>query len=134
MAKKDFDQKKYSELLIQALPRVIETKKDHEEAFALAVSLIDKAEERSSEETALLKLLTILIENYETNKFMLHERTSGLDALKHLMEANHHSAKDLWTFADKAVVSKILAGERAISKNVARALAGFYNVPVSVFI
>lgn len=134
MSKKEFNHKKYSELLTQALPRVIETKTDHEEAFALAVSLIDKGESRSVEETALLKLLTVLVENYESKKFMLSERTSGLDALKHLMEANNHTAKDLWPFADKAVISKILAGERTISKNVARALAGFYNVPVSVFI
>lgn len=122
-------------MLIQALPRVIESKSDHEKAFALAVSLIDKADNRSAEETALLRLLSVLIESYESKKFMpAADDASGVDALKHLMESNGHTAKDLWAFADKAVISKILAGDRAISKNFAKALAAFYSVPASVFI
>jgi HTH-type transcriptional regulator / antitoxin HigA len=134
MSKKTFDKERYAELLMQALPRVIETKKEHEEAFAVAVSLIDKGAKRSVEETKLLSLVTVLIETYETNKVMVGGKSSALDTLKHLMEANGHSAKDLWVLADKAVISKILAGERAISKNVAKALGAFYNVPISVFI
>lgn len=134
MPTQSFNKNKYSKLLIQALPRVIETKKQHREALELAVSLIDKGTKRSPEETAILTLISILIEHYETNKILASSKSTGLDALKHLMEANSHSAKDLWKLADKAVVSKILAGERAISKNVARSLASFYSVPVSIFI
>jgi HTH-type transcriptional regulator / antitoxin HigA len=134
MSKKSFDKQRYAKLLMQALPCVIETKKEHDEAFALAVMLIDKGAQRTMEETKLLALMTVLIENYEIKKAMAGGKASALDTLKHLMEANGHTAKDLWDLADKAVISKILAGERSISKNVARALGAFYNVPVSVFI
>ncbi len=129
------NEQKYRELISRNLPRVIETQEEHEQALSLSYKLIENGNERTPEETAFLKLLTVLISDYERklNLFPADE-VSPLDVLKHLMESNGHAAKDLWGVADKAVISKILNAERSISKSVAKALSDFYNVPVSVFI
>ncbi|MBI4533888.1 MAG: transcriptional regulator [Candidatus Melainabacteria bacterium] len=129
------NQRKYKRLISQQLPHVIESKEEHEKALNLVYELMTKGTTRSPEETALLKLLNVLISDYERrlNLFPTDD-VSPLDVLRHLMESNNHTAKDLWGIADKAVISKILSAERSISKSVAKGLAEFYNVPAGLFI
>lgn len=130
------DTTEYVALLAEFLPQVIETEVEHERAMKVVLALMEKAQSRTSAETALLKLLVVVISDYERklNLFPVDGATS-LHRLKELMEVNRHTAKDLWqVVGDKGTVSRILNGKRGISKAVSKRLAGFYGVPASLFI
>lgn len=128
--------KKYAELLTQNLPRVIKNERDHKRVMADVQTFMIRGDSLSPEEDALLDLMIVLAENYETKKFGdVTKSVKPLDMLQHLMDANYHTAKDLWEIiGDKGTVSKILSGQRAISKNIAKRLASFYHVSPSLFI
>lgn len=126
--------KRYAELLAAALPVKIETDEQHQRMLAFADKLIDKAEQRSPEEDALLKLLAHLIQEYEQRVFQ-PEAASPLEVLTELMKARELKQSDLWPVLNsKSVTSEIVNGKRGISKANAKALAEFFHVPVEVFL
>jgi len=125
---------RYAELLASALPVKIETEEQHERMLAFADKLIDKGEQRSTEEEVLLKLLVHLIQEHEQRIFQPEEATP-LEVLTELMEARGLKQSDLWPVLNsKSVVSEIVNGKRGISKANAKALAEFFHVPVTVFL
>lgn len=83
----------------------------------------------------LIGVVTTLIEAWETQT-----RNAGIpnaeprEVLRHLLETHGLKQKDLAGIASPTVVSDILAGRRAISKNVAKALAARFHADVSVFL
>jgi HTH-type transcriptional regulator/antitoxin HigA len=56
------------------------------------------------------------------------------EVLRHLLETHGLRQKDLMGIASPTVVSDILAGRRAISKKVAKALAQRFQTDVSAFL
>jgi HTH-type transcriptional regulator/antitoxin HigA len=81
-------------LLTGFSPVAIETAPEHVRALKAAAALMNK-ENRSPAETSLLKLLAVLIEDYEQKRYAL-EDASPLEALKELMRARDMQPKDLW--------------------------------------
>lgn len=62
----DYDEKKYGKLLAQTLPGVIRTEDEYEQMLEKIYGLTDKGEENlSPEETRLLELMSVLVEDYE---------------------------------------------------------------------
>ncbi|MGE3557285.1 MAG: type II toxin-antitoxin system HigA family antitoxin [Candidatus Obscuribacterales bacterium] len=127
------NESKYKKLISQHPPRVIETEADYDRSLALVNELMVKSN-CTAEETELLKLMVLVVAAYEEKLNLFPGEVDPVDMLKHLMDANDHTQKDLWPIADKAIISKVLSGERAISKSLAKRLADFYNVSVSVFV
>ena len=74
-----------------------------------------------------------LIQAWETRHVSL-PKVEPREVLRHLLETNGLKQKDLADIASPTVVSDILAGRRAISKNVAKALAARFHADVSVFL
>jgi HTH-type transcriptional regulator/antitoxin HigA len=102
-------------LLTGFSPVAIETAPEHVRALKAADALMNK-ENRSPAETSLLKLLAVLIEDYEQKRYWL-EDASPLEALKELMRARDMQPKDLWpVFGSKGITSEVLNGKRGISK------------------
>jgi HTH-type transcriptional regulator/antitoxin HigA len=126
----------YAALLKKYCPRVIETKRDYRRMCKQASELLLLGDEISEEEILIVKLLGTLIQAYEREHFNFGtEDVTPLRVLKHLMEANEHTARDLWdVIADKGTISKILSGQRSISKAQAKKLAAFYHVTPALFI
>lgn len=123
----------YARLLSGFSPVAIESSAEHGRALKAAATLMDK-DNRSSAETLLLKLLAVLIEDYEQRRYSIGE-ASPLDALKELMRAREMQAKDLWpVFGSKGITSEVLNGKRGISKEMARKLAEVFHVSPVVFI
>jgi HTH-type transcriptional regulator / antitoxin HigA len=122
----------YMQLLDIALPRVINSKKEHAAMLAKAEELMIKTE-RSRAETELLKLIVSLIETWERQVSVPAEATPA-DVLKYLMEQRAHKPKDLAGIVDKSLLHNILNGSRDISKELAKKLAVFYDVSPAVFI
>jgi HTH-type transcriptional regulator/antitoxin HigA len=105
----------------------------HHLQLKAVAGLIGK-EERSPAETSLLKLLAVLIEDYEQRRYSLSE-SSPLETLKELMRARGMRARDLWpVIGSKGITSEVLNGKRRISTEMATKLGEMFHVSPAVFI
>lgn len=129
-----FNSRQYKRLLTEVMPIPIETEEDNERMLTAVEQLMEKGENLSVEEGALLRLLATLIEDFET-KFYQPEDATPLEVLRHLMEERGEKQSDLWElFGSKGIASEVLNGKRGISKTQAKKLAEYFHVPVSLFI
>ena len=135
-----FNQKSYIALLErdEIALKVIETEAEYNRFLAIAERLIAKRQNRSAEETTLLKLLVRLIKDYEEEVFDLENwsKTSPHELLQFLMDARGIKQVDLvGVLSDSSgLVSSIVNGKRAISKAQSKKLGDFFNIEPSVFI
>ncbi|MGH9906466.1 MAG: helix-turn-helix domain-containing protein [Pyrinomonadaceae bacterium] len=128
------DPTRYKRLLSQTMPVVIETEEENDRMLAIVERLMEKGEDLSPEEEKLLKLLAKLIEDFE-QRYYRPEEATPLEVLQHLMESREVKQSQLWKlFGSKGIASEVLSGKRGISKTHARALAGYFHVPVELFI
>ena len=127
---------KYARLLADRLPCVIDSKEDYARVMADVQALMVRGDRLGPEESALLQLMVLLLQDYESRRFKLDEESvTPFEMLEHLMETHGHKAKDLWdVIGDKGTVSKLLSGERQISKGQAKRLGDFYGVSAALFI
>ena len=123
---------------VQLIPKVIETETEYEQNLAVAEKLIAKKKNRSAEETALLRLLVRLIEDYEETNYHLKEWQDLLphEILQHLLEVSHTKQADLVGIVSpsKGLISAIVNGKRAISKEQAKKLGEYFKISPSLFI
>jgi HTH-type transcriptional regulator / antitoxin HigA len=135
MSTATMDRRRYVRLLDRTIPVVIETEPEYERMLAGIERLMDKNEEDiTPEEGRLLKLLAMLVEDYEDRNVKL-PRTKPSKMLAYLLEEKGLKPRDLWpVVGSKSRVSEILSGKRSISKDQARKLAAFLHVPVELLI
>ena len=134
------DKKAYFDLLdrLQLIPKIIETEAEYQDYLDVTENLISKRDNRTPEETALFRLLVKLIEDYEEHTFALEE-WSNLPPhliLQHLLESSNTKQSDLVGIISpsKGLISSIVNGKRAISKEQAKKLGLHFNVSPSLFI
>lgn len=128
------DDRKYARVLAKVLPRIITTEKEHERMLAEVEKLMDKGERRTREEDAALDLMVRLIQDYEEEHHPLLD-PSPTEMLAYLMEQRGLKQADLVPILkSRGYVSDVLNGKRAISKALAKQLAGFFNVSANLFI
>ncbi|HEY9767264.1 MAG TPA: transcriptional regulator [Coleofasciculaceae cyanobacterium] len=134
------DRENYLKLLdeVKLIPKVIETETEYEQNLAVAEKLIAKKKHRSPEETALLRLLVRLIEDYEETNYHLKEWQDlpPHEVLQHLLEVSHTKQADLVGIISpsKGLISAIVNGKRAISKEQAKKLGQYFKISPSLFI
>ncbi len=130
----------YLKLLDEAqfIPKVIETEAEYEQNLGIAERLIAKKKDRTPEETVLLRLLVKLIEDYEENNYNLKEWQDlpPHEILQHLLEVSHTRQTDLVGIISpsKGLISAIVNGKRAISKEQAKKLGEYFKISPSLFI
>ncbi len=128
-----FSPRKYADLLVTALPQVIETDAEHKRMLAIIEPLMGR-ENLSPEEVKLFDLLVKLIRDYEEEHYPI-EPAAPHQVLQHLMEARDLQQKDLvHLFGSAGRASEAINGVRAISKSQAKALAKFFHVSPELFI
>jgi len=135
------DESKYAQLLSDARPRVIETEEEHERLMGIAEQLMDKGAALGPEEEALVALLVLLIEAYETSaeededeERESHEPAKPHETLKRLLEARGLHAADVGHFFGNArLAAEVLTGQRPISRGQAKELGKFFQVPPKLF-
>ncbi|MGO8734120.1 MAG: helix-turn-helix domain-containing protein [Terriglobia bacterium] len=129
------DPRKYGRLLGKAAPAVIETEEEYKRMLARFEHLLDKDDASiSPEEGRLLKLLVMLLEEYEDRNISL-PRSRPDKMLRHLLAEKELGRNDLQpVIGSKSRVSEIIPVKRSISKNQAKKLAAFFHVPVELFI
>ena len=127
------DRKKYAQLLTEILPSPITSDSQHREWLGTTDRLM-REENLSAEGAALLKLLSILISEYErTRHAEMFQRTTPAEALSYLMEENRLSQRD-FPGIPQSRVSEIVAGKRKISKAQARILGERFRVSPALFL
>ncbi len=134
------NKKNYLQLLdkIQIIPKIIETEAEYEQYLAVVENLIAKKNNRTPEETTLFRLLVKLIEDYE-EKVQDLEAWSELaphEILQHLLESSGIKQADLVGIVSpsKGLISSIVNGKRAISKEQAKRLGTYFKVNPSLFL
>jgi HTH-type transcriptional regulator/antitoxin HigA len=102
-----------------------------------ALAVIDRLIERpahSLAEDVYLGALTDLVETFE-NAHVVMPPTSGVEALRSLMEENELTQADLAPlFGAPSIVSEVLSGKRRLALTHMRRLAAHFGLPISVFI
>jgi HTH-type transcriptional regulator/antitoxin HigA len=128
-----FDDSAYSSLLSKSLPRPIRSKRGHRRLTKTLLEL-DENDNPSPEEKALAEMLALLIEDYEAKQYP-RPNVPPNESLKALMEERGLQHKDIWpVLGNKGAATEILHGRRSISKAQAKRLAGFFRVPLDLFI
>jgi HTH-type transcriptional regulator / antitoxin HigA len=123
----------YSQLLAEFVPQAIDSEAEYDRALAIAERLTFK-KDRTEAEIKFLKLVVVLIEDYETEHYPMDD-VAPHELLQHLMESNGTSQADLVELiGSREVVSEVVNGKRAISKAQARALSEFFSVSPGLFI
>jgi HTH-type transcriptional regulator / antitoxin HigA len=93
-------------------------------------------QELTRDQSDYLEVLGNLTDAYESP--VMSRETSpvaGLDVLKHLMEANDMSASDLGrVLGQRELGSKVLRGDREISKAHAKSLGKHFGLPAETFL
>lgn len=131
---------KYLDLLkeLKIVPKVIETEAENEKSLAIVEALMSKGKSRTPEETTLLKLLVILIEEFEEKYYSFKEwqQTTPHEFLQHLMTGKGIKQVDLVGVLSlsSGLISSIVNGKRQISKEQAKKLGGYFKVSPGLFI
>jgi HTH-type transcriptional regulator/antitoxin HigA len=134
------NKKNYLQLLeqIQIIPKIIETEAEYEEYLAVAENLISKKDTRTPEETTLFRLLVKLIEDYEEKSYSLQDWSNLLphEILQHLLESKGIKPVDLVGVISSSleVISALVNGQRAITKEQAKKLGIYFKVSPNLFI
>ena len=125
----------YGELLARVLPHPVKDDREYDRLVAEVGRLMERGEAKlSREETSLLEMLSILIEDYDRKHARLPP-SEPHKMLAFLLEQRGLEPHDLWpVLGSKSRVSEILAGKRSISKTQAKKLAGFFHVPIDLVI
>jgi HTH-type transcriptional regulator/antitoxin HigA len=125
----------YEQLLAEMVPQVIETEEQYREIGARFGDLVGKGRARTSGETKLLRLLAVLIEDYDSRHAMPPSDASPGERLRFLMEHSARKSSDLLSvFGQRSHVSEALSGKRKVSVEQARKLAKLFSVKPSVFL
>lgn len=112
---------------------VVNNRRDNARALARVEELMSRRD-RSSDEDALLDVLTNAIEAYETRRYARPTSTPA-ELIRFLLEQNGQTPKDLWNLlGGKSHTSEILSGRRQVGGRVAVRLAKHFNVNPALFL
>src|SRR5947199_10641674 len=117
-------------LLVETLPQVIKTEKQYREIGDRLGDLVGKGRSRSRDETRLMRLLGLLIEDYDRR----HGLPDEADTLQFLIEHSGKTSADMFPiFGQRSHISEALSGKRKISADQARALGKLFSVTPGAF-
>jgi antitoxin component HigA of HigAB toxin-antitoxin module len=125
----------YKQLLIEVRPEVIDTEAQYDQISERLSELVRKGGGRSLEETRLMKLLGLLVEDYDRRHSLPASEMAPQEALRFLMEQSGKTPTDLLTiFGQRSHVAEALNATRKISAEQARKLGKLFRVNPGVFI
>jgi HTH-type transcriptional regulator / antitoxin HigA len=116
-----------------AVPILIESEQEHEEALNITRELMQKRP-RTSGETKLLKTWSVLIQDYERRRYPeMFRKSEPRDVLRFLIEENGLTQADIPSIPQSRI-SDILNGRRNISVSQARVLGDFFKTNFALFL
>ena len=125
----------YERLLVETLPQVIETDAQYDRIARRFGDLIGKGRTRSADETRLLRLLALLVEDYDRRHALPPDKSTPAEKLQFLLEHSGKAAADLQpVFGQRSHVHEALTGKRRISAPQARKLGRLFRVDPGLFL
>ena len=125
----------YGKLLCDALPVVIETAPQYDLISTRLSALVRKGRGRTIGETKLMKLLAVLIRDYDERNALPPTKMTPQEAIGFLLEHSGKTAADLLSvFGQRSHVAEALSGKRKISAGQARKLPKTFSVNPGLFI
>ncbi len=125
----------YEALLCKARPEVIETDEQYEAVVARLAELVRHGRRRTVAEARLMRLLAVLVEDYDRRHALPTGESTPAERLKYLLETSGRTPADLrGVFGQRSHVNEALNGRRPISAEQARKLATIFSVKPGVFI
>jgi HTH-type transcriptional regulator/antitoxin HigA len=116
-------------------PHVIRDENDYDNVIEFMDKLLAR-QKLTRGQTEFFETWSVLIGAYEDEHHAIDTSDiSGLDSLKHLLEQNKMTASDLGLLlGNRSLGSKILRGERELSKTHLRILADRFKVDAGLFL
>jgi HTH-type transcriptional regulator / antitoxin HigA len=125
----------YEQLLVETTPQVIETERQYEEIGTRLGDLVGKGRRRSAEETRLMRLLMLLVEDYDRRHALPPDDWTPAERLHFLLEHSGKTPADLLpVFGQRSHVNEALRGKRPISAAQARKLGEMFHMQPGLFL
>ena len=126
---------RFMELVALLPPHVIRDEADYDNVIEFMDKLLARPK-LTKGQSEFFATWTVLIGAYEDeHHFIDTSDISGLDSLKYLLEQNNMTASDLgMLLGNRSLGSKILRGERELSKRHLRILADRFKVDAGLFL
>ena len=125
----------YETLLTETCPQIIESSKQYKEIGRRFGDLVGKGRARTAEETKLMRLLGLLIQDYDCRCAMPPDESTAAERLQFLLEHSGKTSTDLLpVFGQRSHVHEALTGKRAIGAPQARKLGRIFNVHPGLFL
>lgn len=125
----------YEELLCEARPEVIETGERYDQVSLRLAELVRKGSRRTASETRLMKLLAVLVEDYDRRHALPPDDSTPAERLGNLLEMSGKPASALIpVFGQRSHVNEALTGKRPISADQARKLGAIFSVKPGLFV
>jgi antitoxin component HigA of HigAB toxin-antitoxin module len=122
-------------LLTEVLPQAIETEAQYERIAGRFGDLVGKGRARPAEETRLLHLLSLLVEDYDRRHALPPDSSTPAERLQFLQEHSGKTPTDLLpVFGQRSHVHEALTGKRSISAPQARKLGQLFRVEAGLFL
>jgi len=126
-------QPEYARLLSNTLPSVIHSEAQNEEYLEQVAVLLKREETLTNAEKEFVRLLTLLIEDFEEKNYAL-PKAGPLEVIAFLMDQHGLKQKDLTTvFGTKSITSEVLSGKRELNKEQIRRLSERFHVSPELF-
>jgi len=114
--------------------RIIRSETEYEAALDQIERLIDKKAAPGTPEGDELELLTVLVNNYETNRFG-KATPDPIEAIKFRMEQASLRPRDLVPYiGSRSKVSEVLAGKRPLTLSMIKALHAGLGIPAGALL
>ena len=125
----------YQELLAETVPEVIANEAQYRDISARLGDLVGKGRSRGHEETRLMRLLAVLVEDYDRRHALPADTSTPAERLRFLLEHSGKRPSDLVpVFGQRSHVNEALNGRREISLAKARLLAKLFGVKPAIFL
>jgi HTH-type transcriptional regulator/antitoxin HigA len=126
-------QPEYARLLAESLPTVVDSEGLNELYLEQVSELLRREDSLSLAETQLLKLLTLLVEDFEEKHYAVPS-SGPLATVRFLMDQHSLKQKDLTDiFGTPSITSEVLSGKRELNKEHIRRLSKRFKVSPELF-
>jgi HTH-type transcriptional regulator / antitoxin HigA len=119
----------YAELLLETEPQIIENREQYDAIHGRVDALIRRGRSRTADETKLLRLLSLLIQDYDRRHALPPDDSSPAERLQYLLQASGKEPADLLpVFGQRSHVNEALTGKRPVSATQARKLGEIFHL------
>jgi HTH-type transcriptional regulator/antitoxin HigA len=125
----------YETLLTETRPEAIENESRYEAIGRRFGDLVGKGNRRTAAETKLMRLLAVLIEDYDRRHALPPDDSTPAERLQWLLQESGKTPSDLLPiFSQRSHITEALNGKRPISAAQARKLGALFHLKPGYFL